>query len=171
MIFETEPRKGGLIAVAIKNFQKIAFPKFSNVRLDDGHLTIQVDYEDKSFTRQEIIDHFQDRELRMRTGLNDYPYKFQGFEDSSFKTFRITSGELKNWRDQTKAATNIRFTVPTENGEVIYGSNTHVNLELLKTLETACTALEYYKNNHRAEYQEAKSNEMPLQTNWRYALN
>ena len=155
--------------VAGTSFNCVAMPVFSNVKIENGRLTIQVEFKDRNFTRMEMMEHLHDAHLRILAKYNDFPYKFQGFEHkTTFDSFRIKYSELKSWREQTQEAVNNCFKVQCENGCGEYSSKTHVNSALLETLEKACVAMEYYKTHHAQEYSEARSRKGPMSENWRF---
>ena len=168
MIFTQKPRNGLLVAVDTA-FNCVALPSFSNVRIEDGRLTVQVEFKDRRFTREEMFEHLHDGDLRIRTNHNDFPYKFQGFEHRhTFESFRIKYSELRSWKENTEAAINAVLTIKVENNLRRYLSNTNVNQALLETLTTACQAVEYYKKHHAEEYAQARDNKKPMAEGWRF---
>ncbi len=170
MILFPKPQDGLMIAVD-KTFNCIPLPQFSNVRIEDGHLTVQVEFKNQNFTRAEMMEHLHDGQLRIMGGHDSFPYKFQGFEHAeATKKFRITSGELKNWTEHAREATNLNFHVQAQNGDETFSSKTHANLALLDTLEKAQKALEYYKANHADDYKKARSQNIQLHEGWRYSV-
>lgn len=170
MIFFSQPQDGLLTAVD-KAFNSVLFPDFSNVKIEDGHLTIEVDYKNRPFKKEEMLEHLHDSHLRILAKYDNFPYKFQGFEHkTTLDKFRITSTELENWRDHAAAAVNSSFNVEVPDQEACFSSSTSVNRALLDTLEKACAAMDYYKDRHMDEYVVAQSKGTKLHEGWRHEV-
>jgi len=132
MVFQKGPDPDLMIAFAKSN--TINMPHFSDVRIEGGQVTIQVEFKPELFDTEDYLEHLHDTQERYLEAKPAFPFKFEYF-DVTWPKFRVSLDELKTWKELT-----------CENG-----STTVVSFELYDALSKAFRAAEYFQKKHKNE--------------------
>ena len=150
MINETQ--RTDMVLAFETSCNSVIFPEFSDVKIEDGLITVKVTYRACEVEPAAVLEHMLDKSERFQKGLSPFPYKFEGFEDrADLNNFRITIYELESWRDL-----------------MIGLKSTGVNLALFGELSRTCKAVTYFKQCHQDELSSVPPPSLQNH-NWRYA--
>lgn len=151
MILDKCPIPDMLIAF-VKSANTVSLPIFSDVKIENGQVTLQVELKPKSYEPEDYFAHMDDTQQRYLENKPAFPFKFEYFDVAqSGPKFRITADELFSWKEIVRKE----------------GSATRVSFNLFQELRAASNAVAYYTKRHRKEVQETMAPRL-ANNNWRY---
>ena len=153
MILTTCPPKGMLTAF-VKSTNTVNFPHFSDVKIENGDVTIQVEFKPVEFTPEEIFQHFTDSSDRTSKNLPPFPYKFEYFDSGRLSKFRVSADEIKSWKSTIAESC----------------AGTGVNFRLYEAVSNVEKALDYYSSRHEEELSSRLPNRVGANA-WRHMVN